>query len=79
MRVGTVWSPVDLRAGGRNVPMFQSDYLQMSAASAQQQQQQADHHLFPSLLTFVVCLPGGAVVAAGGHPGRGVFCDQEPR
>lgn len=75
MRVGSVWSPEDLRAVNRLLTGT-SDYLQMSAS---QQQQRAVHPLFSSLLTFVICLPGGAVVAAGGHPGRGVFCDQAPR
>lgn len=42
------------------------------------QQQQQLHQLWTWILTFV-WLPGGAVGDAGGHPGCGAFCDEEPR
>lgn len=31
------------------------------------------------VLTSVFCLPGGALVDTGRHPGRGVFYVKEPR
>lgn len=65
MKVGTVWCPRDLRIVIRNVHVFQSEVL--------------CGQLLSWLLTFVVCLAGRAVVATGGHPGRGVFCEEERR
>lgn len=50
----------------------------VSVLTELQLQQQQPHQLWTSILTFV-CLAGGAAGDAGGHPGCGVFCDEEPR